>query len=487
MLLLRCLRELRGSHSNLSKLQLLQSLPFTSDTNSLHSQALVSSSPSPGLSLNGSQGNSRFYASSTSTSGRQGPFDVEVSVKAFEQRYVKRAATAIRDLMMINCAPKSKSAIMRSSLATGQSPPDPVNVVIPHDHKEVKVNFKRTRFTVLRGPHVDKKGMEQFERRQYKAILSVSTNSADEVRWILDHLKLYEFTGTQLKIIVGSSSYITPTMFDTSTGASDTPSTTSPNDASVLASHRSHISRYLTPVNASSVGVPEVEEEMSSALKTLREVMDMGLKKRRQDLTGDSAFQSWHHINKRKDVHTSSSTHSGDPLPSAAPTGTDPASSQLPPLEDKQRQQASAFLEAVDAALLDVKLGALQSSKNFPYHFATFVPGSGSVPAAQWMQAMVKMGQYEQMLAQSSKNFPFHFATFVPGSGSVPAAQWMQAMAPANQAKLLKLYCGQSLVAHVLQYELLKTWGQQVSSDMKSYLALPPANLNITGVKSKKS
>ena len=106
-----------------------------------------------------------------------GTYEVEVAVKAFEACYVQRAATVIRDLMMIDCAPKSRSALSDR----GKPTPQPATISIPDDMRDVRINWKKTRFTVIRGPHIDKPGMEQFERRQYKAVLRVSTNSADEV------------------------------------------------------------------------------------------------------------------------------------------------------------------------------------------------------------------------------------------------------------------------------------------------------------------
>ena len=40
----------------------------------------------------------------------------------------------------------------------------------------------------------------QFETRRYKKVVSGVTRSADEVHWMMEHLKLYEFTGVQVKV-----------------------------------------------------------------------------------------------------------------------------------------------------------------------------------------------------------------------------------------------------------------------------------------------
>ena len=42
----------------------------------------------------------------------------------------------------------------------------------------------------------------QFETRKYRKVVSASTPSADEMHWMLEHLKLFEFTGVQIKVCV---------------------------------------------------------------------------------------------------------------------------------------------------------------------------------------------------------------------------------------------------------------------------------------------
>ena len=46
---------------------------------------------------------------------------------------------------------------------------------------------------------------DQFETRRYKKRISGGTSSPSEVHWMIEHLKLYEFTGVQIKVTSGWS------------------------------------------------------------------------------------------------------------------------------------------------------------------------------------------------------------------------------------------------------------------------------------------
>ena len=114
-----------------------------------------------------------------------------------------------------------------------------------------------------------------------------------QVRWLLDHLKLYEFTGVQIKAIIGSTTYLTPAPLPAAA------STTSASEGGVLAGHRKSLKRYLGPVVAAAAAAPPgAEQDIRSALKSLRAVVQEGLEGRRAKLTSDTAYQDWHYRNK---------------------------------------------------------------------------------------------------------------------------------------------------------------------------------------------
>ena len=118
-------------------------------------------------------------------------------------------------------------------------------------------------------------------------------------------------------------------------------------------------------------------------------------------------------------------------------------------MSDDQRQHAVALLSAIDAALLGLRFESLGRHSGLGFHFATYSPSStygAKVPAAEWMHAVLKYGQYRQKLAELSE-----------------------------EAKLLKAYSNYSVFAHTLLYTLFRTWVQQAVSGAKPYLALPTA------------
>ena len=128
-----------------------------------------------------------------------------------------------------------------------------------------------------------------------------------QVRWLLDHLKLYEFTGTQLRVLVGSTTYLTPTLpapspqQRQSAAGSDTAAVgaAAGSGGSVLSGHRQSIARYLAPVSAAAAAAPpSAQEDVRGALQALRGVVQAGLEGRRAALVGDRAYQDWHYKNK---------------------------------------------------------------------------------------------------------------------------------------------------------------------------------------------
>ena len=59
---------------------------------------------------------------------------------------------------------------------------------------------QKTKWTVLKGPHVDKKSREQFERRTHKRLIDI-INPTDETTRALFNLKLSAGVHVDLKII----------------------------------------------------------------------------------------------------------------------------------------------------------------------------------------------------------------------------------------------------------------------------------------------
>mmetsp|Transcript_24202 Transcript_24202/g.52890 ORF Transcript_24202/g.52890 Transcript_24202/m.52890 type:complete len:490 (+) Transcript_24202:84-1553(+) len=351
----------------------------------------------------------------------QGSFAVEVTLKAFEERYLKAASTVIQDLVMLNFAPKARSVLPTD---VTRSAPLPCGVALGAEEEKVNVNWKKTRFTVIRGPHIDKTGMEQFELRQYKTILRASTNSADEVHWLLEHLKMYEFTGVQLQVTVHSCNYLLPSAPPASL------------EQGVLAKHRKAISRHIRPSTIASTA-EQRDKDLRSALDKLRGTVYSGLEARRAAIKYSRSYQDWHYKNRSKPHNHLS------PEDAAAHNREGSAPLQL---QDEGRRHAAAFLAAADAALLSLRFDVLERHNNFPYHIATFVPGTGSVPAAEWMQLVLKYAQYEQQMSRM-----------------------------AQEQQILQAYSSYSVFAHTLLYTLFKIWVQQTVSEMKPYLALPPA------------
>ena len=78
-------------------------------------------------------------------------FRIDVEVTAFEPRYCDAAAATIHDLFLLNFAPKSNP----------DRPVGPCGISLAADKRTIKVDWKKTRFTLTRGPHIDKFGMEQ--------------------------------------------------------------------------------------------------------------------------------------------------------------------------------------------------------------------------------------------------------------------------------------------------------------------------------------
>jgi hypothetical protein len=120
---------------------------------------------------------------------------VQIMLKAHERRYIQAASTTIRDLLMLNCLPKllAQAPPTEHGGGGGGGGAPPPEVWLPMG--DAAIPQRLTRYTVIRGPHVDKKSREQFERKVHKRCISVPAIEEHELRWLLDSLKLYEFPG----------------------------------------------------------------------------------------------------------------------------------------------------------------------------------------------------------------------------------------------------------------------------------------------------
>ena len=397
-----------------------------------------------------------------------GAYQVEVVVKAFELRYLRQASTCIRDIMMITCSPKS-----RAVLPTDERTPKPVNLFIPtHITRSVNINWKKSRFTLIKGPHIDKRGMEQFEARRYKAVIRTSTNSAEEVQWLLDHLKLYEFTGVQLHCSVTAATYLTPAQLDASTTPS--PPASPPQlgrRPPLLTSHRQHITPFLLPAAKSSLD--HYSADLHAGLRATKDAVHAGLQHRRQALQEQPWYQTWHTRNKLAALSQNQADPDTPPRSTSAPASYQALVGQRLQAQagdDKEAaapslaRRTSAFLAAMDAVLLDLRLDVLETHRNFPMHFCTglpppptaaadaaaVAPGSSvssvdeNVRLAQWMHAVLKSGQYVETRVRLSQ-----------------------------EKELLDAYTQYNLLAHSVQFTLLKQWVEAAGAGAKAFLALP--------------
>ena len=173
-----------------------------------------------------------------------------------------------------------------------------------------------------------------------------------------------------------------------------------------------------------------------------------GLKGRRQALKAAEWYQAWHSKHKGEALASPPAAATGPALVgySSSSSADADAADGGDPLSDDRRRHAAALLSAIDAALLGLRFESLGGHRSLGFHFATFSPSASGakVPAAEWMHAVLKYGQYQQKLAELSE-----------------------------EAKLLKAYSSYSVFAHTLLYTLFRTWVQQTVSGAKPYLALP--------------
>ncbi len=380
--------------------------PGSCCTGAIHSVLL------PPLTAAGPMGSRRLHleAASSSTSGllqqqpesaeehpssASGMFTVEVTVRAFEPRYLEQASTVISDLMWVSFAPKSEQHFPSPSSPARA----PMALALPRNLRRVLVNWKRTRFSVVKGPHIDKTGQEQFEMRSYQAVGSISTPSLQELNWFLDSIKLYQFPGVQLQVSVTSSTYLTPTAQQPLPDPGQEGHAHHLAGGAVLADHRRRIARYLgAPAQLPDTPQPRPADDLRSTLGALRQVLYAGLQEQRQQVGTSQAYQNWHAAQKLRaphsvltappppgvDPHGPSSSSAAaaaappDPLqPPFAASGNPPAGAAA----SEQARHAAALLAAAEAVVLGVDVEAWEGFCRYPLHLATFRVGQTQVRA----------------------------------------------------------------------------------------------------------
>ena len=72
----------------------------------------------------------------------------------------------------------------------------------------VALPIKKSSYTVLRSPHIDKKSREQFEFKIHKKLIIISTQ-IQHIREKLFNLKFHDMPGVQMKIVFQTKTRLT--------------------------------------------------------------------------------------------------------------------------------------------------------------------------------------------------------------------------------------------------------------------------------------
>ena len=257
------------------------------------------------------------------------------------------------------------------------------------------------------------------------------------------------FQAQWLQVDITSNTYLTPASTSSVSQHQQHPHQAGGGGDGVLAQHRAEIAHYLQPAAAVAAAEAsgsrrddEEEAQLRASLQALRDTLLTGLKGRRETLKAAQWYQAWH--NKNKPSSLSAGMHPPPEQVAAPADGSGGLVEDVAGLSGEQRRHAASLLAAIDASLLSLRFDGLERHAGFPFHFATLVPGSGPLPAAEWMHAVLKYGQYKQKLAQLTE-----------------------------EAQLLKAYSSYTVFAHTLLHTLFRVWVQQTVAEAKPYLALP--------------
>lgn len=211
---------------------------------------------------------------------------------------------------------------------------------------------------------------------------------------------------------ITSATYLHPTPLPSPNSSSTSPSSPSnPQPRSLFSSHRNNISASILPAAAAAAAsqlqpshghTAVIGDELQQSLQLLRQAVLAGLSERRARLASDASYVTWHMATKRgggaagasgagdvdavSDRAAPPTEHFQDLLRTSLDSVT--SSLSLDPGSADPAHKAAALLAALDGVMLNVRFDMLQAYDRFPSHFATFSPGSGSVPAAEWMLAV---------------------------------------------------------------------------------------------------
>jgi small subunit ribosomal protein S10 len=142
-------------------------------------------------------------------------YDIRITLRAYDLRFLEEAACAVQDLVLINLAPKDARSLLgtasdgaaRSALRDGSAFAFPcLGAATPPK--------QRTLYSLIRSPHKYKTSFEQFERVAHRRVVSASTPDHDEAQWLLACLRFYQFTGVEVEVAVTSApTYLLPGPF----------------------------------------------------------------------------------------------------------------------------------------------------------------------------------------------------------------------------------------------------------------------------------
>lgn len=312
----------------------------------MHNTAAFSKLSLPHISdAIGSSGGQR-----TSKVQETGECRVQLFIKAFELRYVQQASTVIRDLLLVNAAPKIVSRLHSSD---GSS-----SIKLPGG--DAPIPQKLPIITVLTSPHIDKTAREQFQKKVHKRCIITPPLQFDEARWFLDSVNSYEFVGVQIQVKVASRTFLMA------------PPTLNNMSSKLLREHQEKYADYFRQRSEKQ------SHKSNFSLEAMQQILKDGLLDLRRQLPDkfQKEYKEWFIKNKHR---------AGQPLGSGV-------------LE----ADAAAFIAAFDSVLLNLDFSALNRYRLHPYQFAQ-APLLTKEKVGELMYAILKYGQYRKQQLEKSQ------------------------------------------------------------------------------------
>jgi ribosomal protein S10 len=214
-------------------------------------------------------------------------FDIRITLRAYDLRFLEEAACAVQDLVLINLSPKPARDLLgtasdgaaRAALRDGHGVAFPcLGAATPPK--------QRTLYSLIRSPHKYKTSFEQFERVAHRRVVSASTRDHDEVQWLLACLRFYQFTGVEVEVAVTSApTYLLPGLAVEAGVASAGGNGSS---SSAFAAHRARFAALFDDAAAALAVSDEGNEgaATNTDLERQREVVGAALKGLREALSG---------------------------------------------------------------------------------------------------------------------------------------------------------------------------------------------------------